>query len=260
MRDEVSKASGTTTDFGFRRVATDDKQGLVRGVFDSVAERYDVMNDVMSAGLHRLWKDRMVTRLYLPKRAPRVLHHVDLAGGTGDIAFRAAARAHTLGSQLAVKVVDINEAMLRVGAARATRQTGTFDFITASVEALPMADASVDFVTIAFGIRNVTHRAQSLAECHRVLRPGGRFVCLEFSHLPSQPAQRLYDAYSFTVIPRFGAAIAGDAASYQYLVESIRKFPSAENFAEEVRVAGFQRVTFERLTGGIAALHSGWRV
>lgn len=247
-----------TTSFGFKTVATEAKQGLVRGVFDSVADKYDVMNDLMSGGLHRVWKKRMIEALYMRPHTP--LHLVDVAGGTGDIAFRAIARGAKLNSPVIAQVIDANEQMVRVGRDRAAKTGQTdVDFITGTAEALPLAEASVDMVTIAFGIRNVTHRDKALAEMHRVLKPGGRFVCLEFSHMPSRILQKAYDAYSFNVIPPMGGAVTGDAAAYQYLVESIRQFPPAPAFGEELRAAGFSRPRFQLMTGGVAALHMGWK-
>ncbi|MFW2437008.1 MAG: bifunctional demethylmenaquinone methyltransferase/2-methoxy-6-polyprenyl-1,4-benzoquinol methylase UbiE [Parvibaculales bacterium] len=253
--------SQNTTSFGFQTVNEEDKQGLVRGVFDAVADKYDIMNDLMSAGLHRLWKQRLVDSLHIRPHADGVLRLIDMAGGTGDIAFRACQRADKLSSQISVQVVDANEQMVGVGAKRG-RDNGfdQVDFITGTAEALPVADQSADYVTIAFGIRNVTHRDRALAESYRVLKPGGRFVCLEFSHMPLKLAQKFYDAYSFNVIPPMGKAITGDASAYQYLIESIRQFPKAEAFMEEVAAAGFARCQFQRLNGGIAALHSGWRI
>jgi demethylmenaquinone methyltransferase/2-methoxy-6-polyprenyl-1,4-benzoquinol methylase len=250
-----------TTSFGFQTVKEEDKQGLVRGVFDAVADKYDVMNDLMSAGLHRLWKQRLIDTLHIRPQASETLRHIDMAGGTGDVAFRASQRAEKLGSQISVQVVDANEQMVGVGRKRAQKAGfQNVDFLTGTAEALPIADQSVDYVTIAFGIRNVTHRDQALAEAYRVLKPGGRFVCLEFSHIPLAVAQKLYDAYSFNLIPPMGKAITGDASAYQYLVESIRQFPKAEAFQSEVAQAGFSRCQFQRLSGGIAALHTGWRL
>jgi len=253
--------SQNTTSFGFQTVNEEDKQGLVRGVFDAVADKYDIMNDLMSAGLHRLWKQRLVDSLHIRPHADGVLRLIDMAGGTGDIAFRACQRADKLSSQISVQVVDANEQMVGVGAKRGRDNGfGQVDFITGTAEALPVADQSADYVTIAFGIRNVTHRDRALAEAYRVLKPGGRFVCLEFSHMPLKVAQKFYDAYSFNIIPPMGKAITGDASAYQYLIESIRQFPKAEAFMEEVAAAGFARCQFQRLNGGIAALHSGWRI
>ena len=258
--DDISGASGAqaTTSFGFKSVPTGDKQGLVRGVFDSVADKYDLMNDLMSGGLHRLWKARMIDALYMRPNTP--LHLVDVAGGTGDIAFRAIKRGQRLNTPVTAEVIDANEQMVRVGRDRAAL-SGYDDvaFLTGTAEALPLADESVDLVTIAFGIRNVTHRDRALADMHRVLKPGGRFVCLEFSHMPSRLLQRAYDAYSFNVIPPMGGAVTGDAAAYQYLVESIRQFPPAPAFLEELATAGFKRPRFQLMTGGVAALHMGWK-
>jgi demethylmenaquinone methyltransferase/2-methoxy-6-polyprenyl-1,4-benzoquinol methylase len=255
------EASQETTSFGFETVNVDEKQGLVRGVFDAVADKYDLMNDLMSAGLHRVWKQRLIDTLHIRPHASQPLRMVDLAGGTGDIAFRACQRAEKRGSQMHVQVIDANEQMVGVGQKRA-RKSGFegVDFVTGTAEAVPLVDQSVDYVTIAFGIRNVTHRDRALAEAYRVLKPGGRFVCLEFSHIPSATAQKLYDAYSFNVIPPMGKAITGDASAYQYLIESIRQFPKAGAFQDEVAAAGFSRCQFQRLSGGIAALHTGWRI
>ena len=248
----------STTSFGFKTVPTADKQGLVRGVFDAVADKYDLMNDLMSGGLHRLWKARMIEALYMRPNAP--LHLVDVAGGTGDIAFRAIARGQKINSPVTAQVIDANEQMVRVGRDRAISSGhADVDFLTGTAEALPLADNSVDLVTIAFGIRNVTHRDRALADMYRVLKPGGRFVCLEFSHMPSRILQRAYDAYSFTIIPPMGGAVTGDAAAYQYLVESIRAFPPAPAFLKELVAAGFKRPRFQLMTGGVAALHMGWK-
>ena len=253
--------AGATTSFGFKTVPTGDKQGLVRGVFDAVADKYDLMNDLMSGGLHRLWKARMIDAAYIRPNTP--LHLVDVAGGTGDIAFRAMARGRKLNAPVTAHVIDANEQMVRVGRDRAAGADAAaqadISFLTGTAEALPLADESVDLVTIAFGIRNVTHRDRALADMHRVLKPGGRFVCLEFSHMPSRLLQRAYDAYSFTIIPPMGGAVTGDAAAYQYLVESIRQFPPAPAFLEELAAAGFKRPRFQHMTGGVAALHMGWK-
>lgn len=252
-----------TIDFGFREVARDDKQGLVRGVFDAVADKYDVMNDVMSGGLHRLWKARMIDALYL--RPHSKLQLVDVAGGTGDIALRAHARAQKCGTLLDAHIIDANAEMMKAGRKRQAvqenmQQANNMHFTTGIAEQLPLPDGCADMLTIAFGIRNVTDRAAALKEAHRVLRPGGRFVCLEFSHLPSAVLQKLYDAYSFSIIPPMGALVAGERDAYQYLVESIRRFPTANAFLGEVEAAGFARAEAQLLSGGIAALHMGWRV
>ena len=252
-----------TIDFGFREVARDDKQGLVRGVFDAVADKYDVMNDFMSGGLHRVWKARMIDALYMRPRT--TLQLVDVAGGTGDIALRAQARAQKLGATLDAHIIDANAEMMKAGRKRQAvqdnvQQAKNMHFTTGIAEQLPLADASADMLTIAFGIRNVTDRAAALKEAHRVLRPGGRFVCLEFSHMPSAVLQKAYDAYSFTIIPPMGALVAGERDAYQYLVESIRRFPTANAFLGEVEASGFARAEARLLSGGIAALHMGWRV
>ena len=251
--------TGDTTHFGFRTVETAAKQGLVREVFDSVADKYDLMNDLMSAGLHRAWKAQMIDALHI--RPDADLRLVDVAGGTGDIAFKALARSRRVNTRMHAQVIDANAEMVRVGRDRAAKQGETaVDFLTGTAEALPLTANSVDLVTIAFGIRNVTHRDRALADMHRVLKPGGRFVCLEFSHMPSRLLQKAYDAYSFSLIPPMGKMVTGDANSYQYLVESIRQFPPAGAFQEEVAAAGFARCTHHLLTGGIAALHMGWKV
>ena len=243
-----------TTHFGFRDVAEDQKAGLVHGVFSRVASRYDVMNDLMSVGVHRLWKTAMMDWL-APRNGQRLL---DVAGGTGDIAFRFLERAP--GAR--VTVCDMTEAMLVEGRARAeaTQLSDRLDWIAGDAMALPFADASFDRVTISFGIRNVTRIPDALAEFFRVLRPGGRLMVLEFSQLPVPMLQWAYDRYSFNVIPPLGAAVAGDRDSYQYLVESIRRFPDQEAFAAMIREAGFERVQYRNLSMGIAALHSGWKL
>ena len=246
-------------DFGFRTVARDDKQALVRGVFDAVADKYDVMNDLMSGGLHRLWKARMIDALHIaPHRAQ---HLVDMAGGTGDIALRAQARAQKLAAPLSAHIIDANSEMMKAGQKRAAvKKASNLHFTTGTGEAMPLPDQCADMVTIAFGIRNITRRDRALREAYRVLKPGGRFVCLEFSHMPSALLQRIYDAYSFTLIPPLGDLVTGERAAYQYLVESIRRFPSAHEFLSEVAQAGFARVQYAQLSGGVAALHMGWRL
>lgn len=256
---EQKKTAGNsgTTSFGNRQVPVAEKARLVQDVFDRVADRYDMMNDLMSGGLHRQWKAHMVAALALPTNN-RPFSLLDVAGGTGDIAFRAVQRG---GSGLAATVLDINEEMLRVGTQRAERKgLDHIRFIAGNADSLPLPDASMDAYTIAFGIRNVTHREAALQEAWRVLRPGGRFLCLEFSHVTHPLLNKIYDAWSFKAIPGIGRLVAGDAEPYQYLVESIRQFPDADTFASEITDAGFSRVRFERLTGGIAALHSGWRI
>ena len=244
-------------DFGARQVPLADKQALVDDVFRSVARRYDLMNDLMSFGLHRAWKDALVTAINPPKNRPFAL--VDVAGGTGDIAMRIVQAG---GKGTGATVCDINADMLAVGRERATTR-GLGDAITfteANAEALPFRDRSFDAATIAFGIRNVPRIETALAEAYRVLKIGGRFVCLEFSAVTVPGLDRLYDLYSFNVIPVLGRAVAGDAESYRYLVESIRRFPKPEAFAAMMRAAGFARVSHRLMSGGIVALHSGWRL
>jgi len=246
--------TGRTTHFGFRDVAEDDKAGLVHGVFSRVASRYDLMNDLMSIGVHRLWKAAMMDWL-----APRNGQHLlDVAGGTGDIAFRFLERA----PRARVTVCDMTEAMLVEGRhrAEAARLADRLAWVAGDAMALPFADASFDRYTISFGIRNVTRIEDALGEAFRVLRPGGRLMVLEFSQLPVPAMQWLYDRYSFNVIPPLGQMVAQDRDSYQYLVESIRRFPDQERFAQMIRDAGFERVAWRNLSMGIAALHSGWKL
>jgi demethylmenaquinone methyltransferase/2-methoxy-6-polyprenyl-1,4-benzoquinol methylase len=245
---------GETTHFGFRTVGADQKAGLVQGVFSRVASKYDVMNDLMSAGVHRLWKDAMMDWL-APRPGQRL---IDVAGGTGDIAFRFLTRA----PGASAVVVDLTEPMLVEGRARAEAAAmgGALDWVVGDAMALPFADASFDVYTISFGIRNVTRIEAALAEAHRVLRPGGRLMVLEFSRMVSPALQWAYDRYSFNVIPVMGQIVAGDRESYQYLVESIRRFPEQEAFATMIREAGFGQVRYRNLSMGIAALHSGWKI
>ena len=243
----------STTDFGFARVPTAEKKDRVRAVFDSVAPRYDLMNDLMSLGVHRLWKAAFVRAL-----EPRPSHTLlDLAAGTGDISFGWLAAG---GGRATLS--DINAAMLDVAHGRAQR--GGFDercdLVVADAEHLPVRDRSVDRVSMAFGLRNCTDKARVLAEAWRVLRPGGRFLCLEFSRVQVTPLAPVYDAWSFRVLPRLGALVAKDADSYRYLAESIRMFPPQEALAATMREAGFGRVTWRNLSGGIAAIHTGWRL
>lgn len=246
-----------TAQFGSRKVPLGDKQALVDDVFRSVARRYDLMNDLMSLGLHRAWKDALVTAVDPPKNRPFAL--LDIAGGTGDVAFRTLKAG---GEQTRVTVCDINADMMAVGRERAVaRGSGeAVTFIEANAEALPFADRTFDAATIAFGIRNVTRIETALAEAFRVLKIGGKFVCLEFSAVDVPGLDRLYDLYSFNVIPALGRMVAGDADAYRYLVESIRRFPSPQAFAGLLRATGFARVTHKLMTGGIVALHCGWRL
>ena len=246
-----------TAQFGAKRVPLVAKQALVNDVFHSVARRYDLMNDLMSFGLHRAWKNALVTAVNPPKAAPFAV--LDIAGGTGDIAFRIIDAG---GAQTRVTVSDINPDMLEVGRERAAINDGdaVVTFAEANAEALPFADRSFDAVTIAFGIRNVPRVDRALAEAFRVLKIGGKFVCLEFSVVDVPALDRLYDFYSFNVIPALGRVVAGDAESYRYLVESIRRFPKPQAFAAMLRAAGLGRVSFQAMSGGIVTLHSGWRL
>lgn len=246
------------THFGDRDVPLEDKQALVDDVFHKVARRYDLMNDLMSGGLHRAWKADMVTTID-PPRGATPFHHLDVAGGTGDIAFRVIAAG---GPGVRVTVADINNEMLGVGRERAAKQRvdDAVSFVEGNAEALPFPDRTYDAYSIAFGIRNVPRIEAALAEAYRVLRPGGRFVCLEFSTVDVPGLDALYELYSTNVIPALGRAIAGDAEPYRYLVESIRRFPRPAAFAAMIRDAGFRRVSHRVMSGGIVALHSGWRL
>jgi demethylmenaquinone methyltransferase / 2-methoxy-6-polyprenyl-1,4-benzoquinol methylase len=246
-----------TVPFGAREVPLGEKQALVDDVFRSVARRYDLMNDLMSFGLHRVWKDALVAAVNPPKNRPLAL--IDIAGGTGDVAMRVIAAG---GGATRATVCDINADMLAVGRARAaTRGFGdAMTFTEANAEALPFKDRSFDAASIAFGIRNVPRIEVALAEAYRVLRIGGRFLCLEFSAVTVPGLDTLYDLYSFNVIPALGRAVVGDAESYRYLVESIRRFPKPQAFAAMMRTAGFARVSHQLMSGGIVALHSGWRL
>lgn len=243
-----------TTHFGFQTVPEADKAGMVHGVFSRVASKYDVMNDLMSMGIHRVWKDAMMDWL-APRPGQRLL---DVAGGTGDVAFRFLARAPGAHAT----VCDMTEPMLIEGRRRAEaeKQAESLDWVVGDAMALPFADNSFDVYTISFGIRNVTRIGDALREAYRVLRPGGRLMVLEFSQIPNELMQKVYDLYSFNIIPVMGQVVAGDRDSYQYLVESIRKFPDQESFAGMIRAAGFGQVKYRNLTMGIAALHSGWKL
>jgi len=254
-RQDTSHSRRRGADFGFRRVSENEKTRLVRGVFDRVATRYDLMNDLMSGGVHRLWKAELIDRL-APRRGQRLL---DLAGGTGDIARRFLARA---GAGSAVIVCDINESMVRQGRDRSldAGQVDGIVWVTGDAESLPLASDSVDACTISFGLRNVTRIAAALEEARRVLKPGGRFLCLEFSRVEAPLLRRVYDLYSFAVLPRLGQVVARDRDAYQYLVESIRRFPPQRELAGMMEAAGFEQVGWRNLSGGIAAIHSGWRL
>jgi demethylmenaquinone methyltransferase / 2-methoxy-6-polyprenyl-1,4-benzoquinol methylase len=255
--ERTTAAGGMETSYGFRKVGEGEKQSLVNDVFHKVANRYDLMNDMMSGGLHRLWKDALVAWLSPSRRVGWT--SLDVAGGTGDIAFRivdaSGGNAHTT-------VLDINGSMLDVGRDRARKRglEGSVSFVEANAEALPFADDAFDAYTIAFGIRNVPHIDMALSEAFRVLKPGGRFLCLEFSEVDMPLLDKVYEAWSFRAIPRIGKIVTGDDEPYAYLVESIRKFPNQSNFADMIRRAGFERVTWRNYSGGIAALHSGWKL
>lgn len=243
-----------TTHFGFEDIPEDQKAGRVRGVFGSVASKYDIMNDVMSVGIHRLWKDAMMDWL-APRPGQRLL---DVAGGTGDIAFRFLKRA----GEGHATVLDLTEEMLIEGRQRAEAEDmgESLSWLVGDAMALPFENNTFDVYTISFGIRNVTRPQEALNEAFRVLKPGGRLMVLEFSQIPNDMLQKAYDLYSFNIIPRMGQAIAGDRDSYQYLVESIRKFPDQETFLGMVRDAGFDNAKYRNLSLGIACLHSGWKL
>lgn len=258
MSEPSPHDTSTSTSFGFRRVDETERQGLVNRVFANVAERYDLMNDLMSGGLHRLWKRDFIAQLN-PPRGEQPFRLLDVAGGTGDISLR---YAHASGRNATAVLCDISPEMIAVGQRRVEEAglSSRISFVEGNAEDLPFPDRSFDAYTIAFGIRNVTHIEKALSEAYRVLKIGGRFLCLEFSEVQVPILDRLYDFHSFEVIPRLGQAVAGDADSYRYLVESIRKFPNQERFAQLVRGAGFERVSYRNLTGGVAAIHSGWRI
>ncbi|NDD09655.1 MAG: bifunctional demethylmenaquinone methyltransferase/2-methoxy-6-polyprenyl-1,4-benzoquinol methylase UbiE [Rhodobacteraceae bacterium] len=245
---------GNTTHFGFQTVPESEKAGRVKGVFGSVASKYDVMNDVMSGGIHRIWKDAMMDWL-APRRGQCLL---DVAGGTGDISFRFLKRA----GMAYATVLDLTSEMLEEGKLRAeAAQLGdSLDWVVGDAMALPFSDNSFDVYTISFGIRNVTRPQDALNEAFRVLKPGGRLMVLEFSQIPNDLLQWVYDRYSFNVIPTMGKLIANDRDSYQYLVESIRNFPDQDTFLDMVRAAGFENAKYRNLTMGVACLHSGWKI
>ncbi len=251
------KTMGEQTHFGFFRVPLREKQARVDEVFHKVAPRYDLMNDLMSGGLHRIWKDIFISKVK-PSKKTR-FRHLDVAGGTGDIAFRVAKTGSALTE---VIVLDINSAMLEEGRRRAAKQhfEAKLNFVMANAEELPFGANSFDAYTIAFGIRNVPRIERALAEAYRVLRSGGRFLCLEFSNVSVPLLDRLYEAYSFNVIPLMGRLVAGDEKPYRYLVESIARFPDAESFCAKIASAGFERASFTQLSGGIVAIHSGWKL
>ncbi len=250
-------STSAETHFGFSTVPLEEKQTLVDDVFHKVAGRYDLMNDLMSGGLHRLWKDNLVNLLNPPRLRP--FRHLDVAGGTGDVAFRIAKAG---GPQTHVTVLDINGSMLEVGRQRGEERglSGQLDFVEANAEELPLETGTFDGYTIAFGIRNVPRIDKALAEAYRVLKRGGRFLCLEFSAVDMPGLDRIYDLYSFNLIPPIGRMVTGDAEPYRYLVESIRKFPKPAEFSGMIRQAGFAQVSHRSLTGNIVAIHSGWKL
>ncbi|GGA38051.1 bifunctional demethylmenaquinone methyltransferase/2-methoxy-6-polyprenyl-1,4-benzoquinol methylase UbiE [Pelagibacterium lentulum] len=248
-----------TTHFGTRTVPLEDKQGLVNDVFFKVASRYDLMNDLMSGGIHRIWKDHMVARLAPQRNGARPYKVLDMAGGTGDIAMRIINQSHGFAQ---VTVSDINANMLGVGAERAKswRYPGQVEFVEANAEDLPFEDKSFDAYTIAFGIRNVPRIEKALSEAHRVLKRGGRLLVLEFSSVDVPGLDAVYSLFSDHLIPPMGRMVTGDAEPYRYLVESIRNFPDPAKFSAMIEAAGFKRVTHDALSGNIAALHGGWKL
>lgn len=254
----VSNAGEMETTFGFSDVDKGKKQPLVNDVFHSVAGRYDIMNDFMSAGMHRIWKDAMVSSV-APPRNNRAWKSLDVAGGTGDIAFRIVERG---GEKVETTVFDINASMLEVGVKRAEERglSDKLEFVEGNAEELPFEDASFDAYTIAFGIRNVPQMEKAIAEAFRVLKFGGKFVCLEFSEVQVPILDRFYEQWSLHAIPRIGEFVTGDRGSYQYLVESIAKFPSQEKFADAIRSQGFENVSWRNFSGGIVTLHLGWKL
>ena len=255
--DKGSGVGSGMADFGFSRVRIGEKQTLVDDVFEKVAGRYDLMNDLMSAGVHRIWKDILAAQVGVSRKA--AFRHVDVAGGSGDVAFRIADLG---GSRTHITIADINPDMLEEGRKRAARRSfpGPIEFVECNAEQLVFPDNSFDAYTIAFGIRNVPRRERALREAYRVLKRGGRFLCLEFSHVDIPLLEETYRAYSFTAIPAIGKIVTGDGQPYRYLVESIAGFPDAETFCGEIASAGFRRARFTRLTGGIVAIHSGWKL
>ena len=251
-------AASDSTHFGFETVPLAEKQAKVDDVFHKVAGRYDLMNDLMSAGLHRLWKEALLTTLKPPR--DRAFAHLDVAGGTGDVAFKVLEAG---GPRTEVTVLDINAEMLAVGRERAQKRFPGDDrihFVQGNAEELGLPDNAFDAYTIAFGIRNVPRIDKALSEAYRVLKRGGRFLCLEFSHVDVPLLDKVYEAYSFNVIPPMGKMVTGEAEPYQYLVESIRKFPRPQVFADMIAAAGFRRASFTPMTGGVVALHSGWKL
>jgi demethylmenaquinone methyltransferase / 2-methoxy-6-polyprenyl-1,4-benzoquinol methylase len=264
MKDRAMTAPAASSyghSFGYKAVAEAERQGLVNQVFATVAERYDLMNDLMSGGLHRLWKGDLIAWLNPPRAGTAPYRLLDVAGGTGDVALRFVAASREARDATAT-ICDISPEMLAVGRAKIGKAglSHRISCVEGNAESLPFDRGSFDAYTIAFGIRNVTHIDRALTEAFRVLKPGGRFLCLEFSKVDVPGLDTLYDFHSFQVIPRLGALAAGSAQPYEYLVESIRKFPDQDTFAGMIRTAGFERVTYRNLTGGVAAMHSGWKI
>lgn len=250
--DHTSRSNGEAN-FGFRKVGAEDKEGMVRGVFSSVASNYDIMNDLMSGGMHRLWKNEFVRRVSVGPTA----NILDLAGGTGDIAVRLKTRT---GAN--VTICDINQDMLKAGMDRQfdRGESQGLRWVCGNAEHLPVPDSSLDIITIAFGLRNVTNIQQALNDAYRALKPGGQFLCLEFSKVVIPPLAKIYDAYSFHVIPKIGELVAKDRDSYQYLVESIRMFPKQQELVKMMEKAGFSRARYSNLTFGTVAIHQGWKI
>jgi ubiquinone/menaquinone biosynthesis methyltransferase len=247
------------THFGFKQVDREEKAGLVKEIFSGVAKKYDLMNDLMSGGIHRVWKNKMVEEIGVRRKALGVSRVIDLAGGTGDVAFRIAKKFRADGQKFSIDVVDINQEMLDVGKARAVDLNLFSDlkFTCCDGEKLCFENETFDFFTIAFGIRNFTNIDKALLEAHRVLKTGGKFICLEFSKVNDYFLQKIYDAYSFKIIPKIGEVVLKDRASYQYLVESIRKFPPQNEFKKMIETAGFKNVSYKNLSFGAAAIHVG---
>ncbi len=245
------------TDFGFKKVKIGEKSGLVKEVFDNVASKYDIMNDLMSSGLHRLWKDKMVEEIDL-KRGKKY-KFLDVAGGTGDVSFKIAKKCQKFNIKTDIEVSDINQEMLDVGKKRAIDNNlfEGLNFACANGEKLPHKNNQFDFYTIAFGIRNFTNIDKGLKEAYRVLKPGGKFICLEFSKVNNAVLSKLYDLYTFNVVPKIGKIVADDEESYRYLAESINKFPNQEKFKSMIQDAGFKNVSYQSLTFGTVAIHTG---
>ena len=259
QKSRTTQPEEMSTSYGFTPVGKGEKQPLVDEVFHRVADRYDIMNDLMSAGMHRVWKEAMVTKLNPPKRKGADWHSLDMAGGTGDIAFRIVEASER---NVHVTISDINGSMLKVGEKRANENglSDNVDFVEANAEELPFESNSFDAYTIALGIRNVPRMDKALSEAFRVLKRGGRFMCLEFSEVEMPMLDKFYDEWSMQAIPKIGEWVTGDGEPYQYLVESIRKFPNQPSFAKLISDAGFSQVDWTNYTGGIVAIHSGWKL